>query len=152
MKFLPFQSIPKKELARSQLNVALKLYLQSEEYPSCITLAGAAEEVLGKIASDAGHEPALKKKLQELLTLHMQLWGTEAKESDYAELRNHARNEMKHRCSGADLSLDYEQQAAQMLARALENYLLCFGTPHPDQQRFTTKRVTNWRTKQPARQ
>ena len=146
----PFQSIPKKDLARSQLNVALRLYLQSEEYPSCITLAGAAEEVLGKIAADAGHEPALKKALKELLELHRHLWGTEAKESDYAELRNHARNEMKHKCSGTDVSLDYEQQAAEMLARALENYLLCFGAPHPDQHRFTTKRVANWRAKQLA--
>lgn len=146
----PFQSIPKKDLARSQLNVALRLYLQSEEHPSVITLASAAEEVLGKIAADAGHEAALKRTLKELLKLHRDLWGKDAKESDYAELRNHARNQMKHRCSGADVSLDYEKEAAQMLSRALENYLLCFGVPHPDQYEFVSKQVANWRAKQAA--
>ena len=70
MTFSPYQNIPKKELAQSQLDVALRLYLQTEEYPSVNTLAGAAEEILGKIAAELGYEPALKKILIELLDAH----------------------------------------------------------------------------------
>jgi hypothetical protein len=143
-----FQSIPKKELAHSQINVALRLYMASEEYPCVITLAGAAEEVLGKIAIELGHEPSFNKTLRELLDMHKQMWGKEAKESDYADLRNKARNEMKHKCSGNDVHLNYEHEAAQMLSRVLENYLLCFGTPHPGQYQFTSKKIANWRAKQ----
>jgi hypothetical protein len=147
MKLTP---IPKKELARSQLNVALRLYMAGEEYPSVITLAGAAEEILGKIVSELGLEPALKRTLGELLDAHRTIWGQEAKESDYAQLRNRARNEMKHRRSGSDVSLDYEKESAQLLSRALENYLLCFGAPHPEQQQFTRKRIASWSAKQNA--
>jgi hypothetical protein len=143
-------AIPKKELARSQLNVALRLYMAGEEYPSVITLAGAAEEILGKVVSELGLKPALKRALGELLEAHRTIWGQEAKETDYAQLRTRARNEMKHRCSGADVSLDYEKESAQLISRALENYLLCFGSPHPEQQQFTKKRVSSWRTKQNA--
>lgn len=142
-----YQCIPKRELAESQLNVALRLYLSDEEYPSVITLAGAAEEVLGKIALDNGHEPALNRKLTKLVTLHKRVWGKEAKEGDYAQLRNKARNEMKHIYSGKDVDLDYEEEATKMLSRALENYRLCFGRPHKKQYVFTKKRIENWRIK-----
>ncbi len=115
MKESIYKSIPKRELARSQLNVALRLYLNHEEYPSVITLAGAAEVILGQLATKNGHESAVTKKLGDLLALHKEVWGEEAKESDFADLRNNARNEMKHLRSGKEVTLDYEHEAAQML-------------------------------------
>jgi hypothetical protein len=95
-----FESVPKQELARSQLEVALQLYMQGNEYPAVITLAGAAEEVLGKIALSKGIEPSLKRTVKELVATTKAVWGREVKESDFAELRNRARNELKHFCSG----------------------------------------------------
>lgn len=140
------QKLSKEELARSQLEVALRFYLSGEEWPAVITLAGAAEELLGRIAAARGFEPALKRTLRQLIEGHRWLWGTEASESDFARLRNHARNELKH--GAQDVTLDLEHEAASLLARALENYRLCTGGPHPSEFAFTSRRVKNWRAKQ----
>ena len=109
-----FKRIPKHELARSQLEVALQFYMQGREYPAVITLAGAAEEVLGKIAQSKGIEPSLKRTVKELVATTKTVWGHQAKESDFVDLRNRARNELKHLCSGGDVNLDFEHEAAQM--------------------------------------
>ena len=145
-----YKRIPKLELARSQLEVALRFYMLEEEYPAVITLAGAAEEVLGKIAEKKGFEPALKRNLRELLAAYKHVWGEEAQESDFAQLHNKARNELKHLCSGNEMNLDYEKEAAELLSRALENFLLCTGSPHPSQYIFTDKMLANWEGKQDA--
>lgn len=142
-----YERIPKHEIARSQLEVALCFYMQGQEYPAVITLAGAAEELLGKIAEEKGLESSLKRTLRELLDTFEVVWGYEAKESDFAQLRNRAKNELKHICSGQDLNLDFEQEAAGMLTRALENFLLCTGSPHPGQYAFTSRKIANWRSK-----
>ena len=145
-----FESISKHELARSQLEVALQFYMQGQEYPAVITLAGAAEEVLGKIAESKGLEPSLKRSVKDLVATAKAAWGFELHEKDFADLQNFARNALKHFSSGGDVRLDFEREAAQMLARALENYLLCTGTRHPGQYTFTSKQVANWRAKQVA--
>lgn len=124
--------------------------MQGEEYPAVITLAGAAEELFGKIAEDKGLESSFKRTLKQLLSGFKAAWGRDAKEKDFADIRNRARNELKHKCSGQDLKLDYENEAAQMLSRALENFKLCTGSRHPRQNAFTTKKVANWRAKQLA--
>jgi hypothetical protein len=91
-----YKSMTKQELALSQLNVAVRLYLQDEEYPAAITLAGAAEEILGKIAMSMGHVPSFKRKVRDLCEMFQAIWGREANEKDFADLRNRARNELKH--------------------------------------------------------
>lgn len=150
MALSAYERLPKQELARSQLEAALRFYMQGQEYPAVITLAGAAEEVLGKIAESKGFEPALKRTLRQLCETFKEVWGHEAKESDFAQLRNRAKNELKHLCSGDDLYLDFEREAAAMLTRALENYVLCTGSPHPGQYAFTSKKVASRRSKQGA--
>ncbi len=150
MALSAYERLPKQELARSQLEVALRFYMQGQEYPAVITLAGAAEEVLGKIAEDKGFESSLKRTLRELCETFKEVWGREAKESDFAQLRNRGKNELKHLCSGQVLHMDFKSEAAAMLTRALENYVLCTGTPHSGQYAFTRRKVANWRSKQGA--
>ena len=145
-----FNQMSKTELARSQLEVALHFYMVEQEYPAVITLAGAAEEVLGKMAQAKGLEPSLKRTVRELMEAYKVVWLKDAKESDFADLRNRARNELKHFCSGQDLRADFEHEAGSMLTRALENFLLCTGSRHPRHYEFTSKRVANWRAKQKA--
>jgi hypothetical protein len=91
-----YERISKQELARSQLEVALRFYMQGQEYPAVITLAGAAEELLGRIAEDKGLESSLKRSLRELQDTFRVVWGHDAKERDFAQLRNRAKNELKH--------------------------------------------------------
>jgi hypothetical protein len=140
------EHLSKQEIARSQLEVALRFYLAGEELPAVVTLAGAAEEILGRIAAARGFEPALKRTLRELLEGYERIWGEEASESDFAKLRNHAKNVMKH--GTEDVTLDLEHEAGQLLYRALENYRLCTGAPHPSEGAYLRKRVVNWRDKQ----
>lgn len=126
----------------------MHFYLDGKEYPAVVTLAGAAEEVLGKMANANGLEPSLKRTVRELLETYKAVWGHEAKEGDFADLRNRVRNELKHFCSGKDVEADYEHEAGSMLTRALENFLLCTGSRHPRHYAFTSKRVANWCAKQ----
>lgn len=145
-----YKSMTKQELALSQLNVAVRLYLQDEEYPAAITLAGAAEEILGKLAMSMGHVPSFKRKVRDLCEMFQAIWGREANEKDFADLRNRARNELKHIGNGDPITLDFEREAVALLTRAFENHILVIGSPHPLQHAFSKKRVENWRAKQPA--
>lgn len=136
----------KQDLAKSQLELALRLYLKGSEYPSVITLAGAAEEIFGRIAVTKNLKPALKRNLHELLDRHKRLFGEEAKENDFATLKNYAKNALKHGVE--DVILDLEEEAAKLLVRALENYQLCSGTEHPKKIMFMAMKQENWRKKQ----
>jgi hypothetical protein len=145
-----FQKISKLEIARAQLDVALRFYLKDQEYIAAITLAGAAEEILGKMAAQNDQTPSLKRKILEVQSSIKTVWGDEVKESVVADLKNKARNELKHICSGDILHADLEHEAALMLERTLENFILSVGSPHPSQEQFVKKRIFNWRQKQLA--
>ena len=112
-----------------------------------ITLAGAAEEMLGKLAETQDHEPALSKATRRKLDLHREVWKEEGAEKEYVQIQNEARNEMKHLCSGADVTLDLEEEAGSLISRALENYRLCFGAHHAEFFRFEKKCIASWRAK-----
>ena len=55
--------ITKLEVAAHQLNVAIRLFLESD-YLSSLTLAGAAEEILGKISKRTGMPVAVESIIQ----------------------------------------------------------------------------------------
>jgi hypothetical protein len=147
MPTFEYQTLPKDEIARSQLEVALEFYLLDREYPAVITLAGAAEEILGKLASSNGHRPALAEIVERLTETYKEVWGEETNPKNFIEIRNRARNEMKHFTGGADVVVDLELEAGELLERALDNYKLCFNQHHPLHYRFVSKRVDNWRKK-----
>ena len=88
MATFEYQTLPKGEIANSQLEVALEFYLQSREYPAVITLAGAAEEILGKIARSRGLKPALTETIERLCETYELVWGEKANPKDFADLRN----------------------------------------------------------------
>ena len=48
------------DLAVEQLGIALRLFLDEHSYASSLTLAGAAEEVLGRAVEHKGGTPTLK--------------------------------------------------------------------------------------------
>lgn len=143
-----YENISKQDLANSQLEVALRFYMLGQEYPAVITLAGAAEELLGKIVIGKRLEPSLKRTLRQSLALHTELWGDDVNEGAFALYRNRARNYLKHLDAGEDLHMDYEHEAASMLSRALENFHLCTGEQHSGQFTFTRLRISKWRAKQ----
>lgn len=143
-----YKHISRVDFASLKLQVALRLYMLGQEYPTAIKLAGAAEELLSKMAIGKGLEPSLKRTLRRSLALHKELWGHDANETEFAQLRNLTLNDLARPNLRESIYVDYEHEAASMLNRALENFLLCTGANYPGHTRFTIKRIANWRAKQ----
>ncbi len=85
------------DLAVEQLQIALDLFLDGTSHVSSLTLAGAAEEILGKEADLSGKGNLLREEL---------------------EMANHL---AKHLNDQKTLAADLEEAACWMLVRALAN-------------------------------
>jgi hypothetical protein len=116
--------LTKIEVAISQLRLSIALFMEEREHISVITLAGAAEEILGNIAVSAGSTPALHRRAEGARQLHVALWGNDPGDKVFKDLKNKTRNELKHISSGAPLTIGLEQECIRMLDRAVENYRL----------------------------
>jgi hypothetical protein len=116
--------LTKLKVAISQLRLAIALFMEEREYISVITLAGAAEEILGKIAAAASLTPALNRRAEGARQLHVALWGNDPGDKLFKDLKNKTRNELKHLSSGVPLAFGLEQECIRMLDRAVENYRL----------------------------
>ena len=144
MATLVYDTIPKSELAFSQLNVAIGLFAGSKEYPAVITLAGAAEEIYGKLVQQKGGKTALKEISERLCEMHRAAFNEEPNEKDYVNLRNRTKNELKHIGTGGDLTADLEYEASELLERALHNYREYTGSHHPHLPEFMSKTRSMW--------
>ena len=144
MPTLVYDTIPKSALALSQLNVAIGLFASRREYPAVITLAGAAEEIYGKLVQKNGGKIALKEISERLCDMHRAAFNEEPNEKDYVNLRNRAKNELKHIGSGDDFTADLEYEASELLERALHNYREFTGSQHPRLPEFMTKTREMW--------
>jgi hypothetical protein len=116
--------LTKREVAISQLRLSIALFMEEREYISVITLAGAAEEILGKIVAAAGLMPALNRRAEGARQLHVALWGNDPGDKVFKDLKNNTRNELKHMSSGVPLAIGLERECIRMLDRAVENYRL----------------------------
>jgi hypothetical protein len=108
--------LSKIDAAVDQLDWAIRLFLDHKAYVAAITLAGAAEEVLGKaVGAKAAFEVLKKKFVTEL--------GMPEKEVSQDHL-NKARNWLKHwdgRTDEEKISLQLDEEALQYIVRALTN-------------------------------
>ncbi|MEP1444905.1 MAG: hypothetical protein ABJK37_02155 [Paraglaciecola sp.] len=115
----------KVHIAIHQLEKAIALFLDEQDYICTITLAGAAEEILGKHAKYKGKIPAndyFPKGLREKYGLDLS-----DKEIRDGHL-NYARNSIKHfrKLEEPEVNVNWEGQAVVMLIRACINYILAF--------------------------
>lgn len=115
------------EIAEHQLLSALKLWREND-YLSALTLAGAAEEILGKRLRKLGREPSFDQIKNQIVTA-ANLQGDTNKETEklVADLLNQSRNELKHYAGDESLSFDIKEDAAEILQRALVNHQLLTG-------------------------
>ena len=114
--------LTKLEVAISQLRLSIALFMEGREYISVITLAGAAEEIMGRLVAATGSKPALGRHADGARQLHIALWGNDPGDKVFKDLKNKTRNELKHLSSGASLTIGLEQECIRMLDRAVENY------------------------------
>ena len=110
--------ISKIDAAVDQLDWAIRLFLDHKAYIPAITLAGAAEEILGRVAGAGAAYGTLKKKFASDLSMP-------EKEVSQDHL-NKARNWLKHWDERADtetVCLGLDKEAIQYIARALANLI-----------------------------
>jgi hypothetical protein len=123
-------TISKQDIAVAQLRHAVELFKEGEHLISVITLAGAAEDILGKLAEGKGYVHALDRSIEGIAEIIKNVWGRDldnkARRDLRNEFKNRTRNELKHLCNGDDLSVDLQREAVRILDRAVKNYELLF--------------------------
>jgi hypothetical protein len=126
------QRLTADEIAERQLLSALHMW-SAGDYISCIALAGAAEEILGKRMRKLGLEPSFDNLKEAIVRLAKQ-FGDTSPNTDrlVAELMNQTRNELKHYSGDDVLEFDLKSDAEEMLERAISNYTTLTGK-FPDQ-------------------
>lgn len=110
------ETINKVEAAAFQLDWAIRLFLDNHAYIPAITLAGAAEEILGEAVSDKAAFRVLKETLSKKTGIDENIVS-----QDHL---NKAKNWLKHWKNLKDdenLELDLEKEAIQYIARAIAN-------------------------------
>lgn len=131
-------TLSKIDAATDQLDCAIRLFLDSGAYVPAITLAGAAEEILGQALGDDSVFARIKKKLSVDLQVPEQIISQVH--------MNRARNWLKHWSKLKDeetIELDLEGEAIQGIVRALTNFVLHDHSLPSEGPRFFTWLETN---------
>ena len=102
-----------------QLETALCLYRKGNDYYSVVTLAAASDELFGKQVP----EPAVKSLGKDASVVHKMLYQEEIEGKVYVDRANETRNALKHLSEIPDDNpMDVQEEARDMLKRAIENY------------------------------
>lgn len=116
---------------------------------SALSLAGAAEEILGRALTHQRKEHSLKDKFDGIAPVHQALHRELLVWSKFVEDENRARNAAKHMKNPTDatVTLDIEDATLWMLVRACDNFKR-LGLPQADRMlgfRKLVLRPRNWR-------
>jgi hypothetical protein len=131
------------ELALTQLETALRLFFEGNDFASVITLAGAADEILGKLLVSDGRENSLEVLKKSVAAIYQKLDGGTIDASEIADRANRTKNSLKHWDKGQPLvvKVDLAQEASDMLFRAIDNYWALKETLTPAMERFQRERM-----------
>jgi hypothetical protein len=113
----------KKDIAFIQLKAAARHYKKGD-YICSITLSGAAEEILGKIAKKRTKTNEIEKDANYLRSVYDYFSGHKPSNKDLNFKINRVKNNLKHNDSGENewVNADFEYEAAKLFVRALKNY------------------------------
>ena len=111
-------------LAAEQLDTAIELFLSERSDVSALTLAGAAEDILGRAVKLAGGENAMQEAYAASALTHRYLHRQELKWQDFADGENYARNASKHlkKEGEKDIEVNLRHAAMWMIVRGCANY------------------------------
>lgn len=101
---------------------------------SAITLAGAAEEISGKLIEINGGTHSRQEFIDECLSSGRRL-GECWKPKEFAEIANYFRNELKHYVEGSDVTVSAECAHA-IIDRAAENLWRLTGRQSEQVRRY----------------
>jgi hypothetical protein len=123
----------KSEIALIQLRRAIQLF-NNGDFICSITLAGAAEEILGKLALNRRGYNALDGDLNFFDDLSQMLKKKKPTKENVFSVLNRVRNELKHHNSDLNkhIEADFEFEAQCLIDRAIRNYWIAYDKPPKD--------------------
>ena len=114
------------EIAQRQIDTAIDLFLDDKDFVSALTLAGAGEEITGKLLDRKGW----KNMLQKLHAWYQEATGEKMEFTEFSRKTNLARNALKHANSPEEDEVEIQRwEAVQMIMRAMTNYKELVGSP-----------------------
>jgi hypothetical protein len=113
----------KKDIALQQLNDSASLYRKGR-YCSALTLAGAAEEILGKIAKKRTGRNQLEGEVEYLESVYRYFKIPIPPKRELVTQINSTKNELKHNDQGENLWVesDFENECVLLFVKAVKNY------------------------------
>ncbi len=127
LKFCYMPNFHKRDIARSQLETAVDLFLRGLSYHSVITLAGAASGILSGLVHAAGKETFVdySRRVHEGMRGHMPKRDTYAHHIEKI-LEISAHKHLSERDT-PNVELDLELLADNALARAIADFVTLYG-------------------------
>ena len=135
------EAYDKKCIALAQLGTALRLFHDDGDLFSIITLAGAAEEILGKLVEKGGIDHSLTALEKAAGEIHKAVTGESLDDEELSLVgnrANRARNAVKHLAAGgeATVTMHVREEAVDILTRAVDNYWLLENSVTPAMAEF----------------
>jgi hypothetical protein len=119
------QRFAKQEIALRQIETALDLFSRQGDLFSVITLAGAAEEILGQLLQERSGNQGYRGTLSSIFQI---LRPGSKKERGKQGLSGHELDSFVH--------LDPQHEAVFLLGRAIEDYIALAGAPSAAMAKF----------------
>jgi hypothetical protein len=123
------QRLTKRRIALLQIERSVDLLTNHNDPVCALTLAGAAEEILGRIAAARGHVPVVEDGTEYLGSVYDYIGKPRPPKKKLIEAHNRIRNALKHNDDGKNVRVaaDFLFEAEEMLLRAIKNYFNAFG-------------------------
>ena len=133
------QRFTKRRIALIQLQQSLNL-LEAGDPVSALTLAGAAEEILGRIACRKGHKSQVEYNAAWLGSVFDWAKKPRPSKKELISMLNSVRNHLKHQDDGRNIRVEanFQFEAEEMILRCMFNHFNAFGCYPSD------KRLQNW--------
>lgn len=103
--------------------------LETGDSISALTLAGAADEILGRIVARKGKVPRVERNAAYLGSIYEYFGKPRPSKKELIAIENRIRNELKHQDDGRNVKVegDFRSAAEEMLLRCMFNHFDAFG-------------------------
>ena len=112
----------KVDISKQQIERAILLFNNENDYISALTLSGAADEVLGTILKNKGLSSSYSGISSLMNQVHEQTQKQPYTSKEFNEIANGPRNHIKHYSNTEMVEFDPKQEACNMIYRAICNY------------------------------
>jgi len=134
------QILSKRRIALLQLERSIRLLEESNDPVCALTLAGAAEEILGQIATQKGRSTTVENWAEYLGSFYDWMGKPRPPRKKLISVHNRVRNALKHNDAGKNTRVraDFRFEAEDMILRAVKNYFEAFDSLP------TSKTIRSW--------